>query len=159
MCLGVKWKKIIAVYRRNYWRYDMKAWHSKFRFPVGLLAQLVERYTGIAEAKSLNPIQAWIFQGFFLQLGWDSSIEHFFIIPTVRQNWSMFNAPSLFINCMKGNKADCAWRMSAIDKWRACKLKQRDEHKHTLGPFIRGKIRRVLHKTRTFRINGTFRLK
>ena len=29
----------------------------------------------------------------------------------------------------------------------------------TLGPFIRGKIRRVLNKTRTFRINGTFRLK
>ena len=29
----------------------------------------------------------------------------------------------------------------------------------TLGPFIRGKMRRVLHKTRTFRINGTFRLK
>ena len=28
-----------------------------------------------------------------------------------------------------------------------------------LRPFIRGKIRRVLHKTRTFRINGTFRLK
>ena len=29
----------------------------------------------------------------------------------------------------------------------------------TLGPFIREKIRRVLNKTRTFRINGTFRLK
>ena len=29
----------------------------------------------------------------------------------------------------------------------------------SLGPFIRGKIRRVLNKTRTFRINGTFRLK
>ena len=29
----------------------------------------------------------------------------------------------------------------------------------TIGPFIRGKIRRVLNKTRTFRINGTFRLK
>ena len=28
-----------------------------------------------------------------------------------------------------------------------------------LGPFIRGKIRRVLNKTQTFRINGTFRLK
>ena len=36
----------------------MKASHSKFRFPVGLLAQLVERCTGIAEVKSLNPIQA-----------------------------------------------------------------------------------------------------
>ena len=30
---------------------------------------------------------------------------------------------------------------------------------YILGPFIRGKIRRVLRKTRTFRINGTFRLK
>ena len=29
----------------------------------------------------------------------------------------------------------------------------------TIRPFIRGKIRRVLNKTRTFRINGTFRLK
>ena len=29
----------------------------------------------------------------------------------------------------------------------------------TIGPFIRGKIRRVLNKTRSFRINGTFRLK
>ena len=28
-----------------------------------------------------------------------------------------------------------------------------------LGPFIRGKIRLVLNQTRTFRINGTFRLK
>ena len=28
-----------------------------------------------------------------------------------------------------------------------------------IGPFIRRKIRRVLNKTRTFRINGTFRLK
>ena len=35
---------------------------------------------------------------------------------------------------------------------------------YTIGPFIRGKldasyIRRALNKTRTFRINGTFRLK
>ena len=29
----------------------------------------------------------------------------------------------------------------------------------TIGPFRRGKIRRVLHRTRTFRINGPFRLK
>ena len=29
----------------------------------------------------------------------------------------------------------------------------------TVGPFTRGKIRRVLNNTRTFRINGTFRLK
>ena len=43
------------------------------------------------------------------------------------------------------------------------KLRQEDQ---TLGPFIRGKIKidasyigRVLNKTRTFRINGTFRLK
>ena len=31
--------------------------------------------------------------------------------------------------------------------------------KNILGPFIRGKIRRVLNKTRTFRINGTFHLR
>lgn len=40
-------------------------------------------------------------------------------IPTVRQNWSIFSAPSLFINCMKGNSADCVWRMSAMDRRRA----------------------------------------
>ena len=37
--------------------------------PVGLLAQMVERYTSIAEVKGLNPVQAWIFfQAFSLQL-------------------------------------------------------------------------------------------
>ena len=28
-----------------------------------------------------------------------------------------------------------------------------------IGPFLRGKMRRVLNKTRTFRPNGIFRLK
>ena len=32
--------------------------------PVGLLAQLVERCTGIAEVKGSNPVQAWNFSGF-----------------------------------------------------------------------------------------------
>ena len=32
--------------------------------PVGLLAQLVERCTSIAEVKGLNPLQAWMFSGF-----------------------------------------------------------------------------------------------
>ena len=37
--------------------------------PVGLLAQLVERCTGIAEVKGSNPVQAWIFfQAVFSQL-------------------------------------------------------------------------------------------
>ena len=31
--------------------------------PVGLLAQLVERCTGIAEVKGSNPVQAWILSG------------------------------------------------------------------------------------------------
>ena len=31
------------------------------QLPVGLLAQLVERCTGIAEVMGSNPIQAWIF--------------------------------------------------------------------------------------------------
>ena len=31
---------------------------------VGLLAQLVERCTGITEVKGSNPVQAWIFLGF-----------------------------------------------------------------------------------------------
>ena len=46
-------------------------------------------------------------------------------------------------------------QMMSVPDWMLllCKLES------TIGPFIRGKIRRVLHKTRTFRINGTFRLK
>ena len=32
--------------------------------PVGFLAQLVERCTGITEVKGSNPVQAWIFLGF-----------------------------------------------------------------------------------------------
>ena len=32
-----------------------------YLLPVGLLAQLVERCTGIAEVIGSNPVQAWIF--------------------------------------------------------------------------------------------------
>ena len=39
------------------------------QLPVGLIAQLVEHSTGIAEVMGSNPVQAWIFfQGFFSQL-------------------------------------------------------------------------------------------
>ena len=31
------------------------------QFPVGLLAQLVEHYTDIAEVMGSNPVRAWIF--------------------------------------------------------------------------------------------------
>ena len=41
----------------------------------------------------------------------------------------------------------------------SCEESQKIGKPYTTGPFIRGKIRRVLHKTRTFRVNGTFRLK
>ena len=37
------------------------------QLPVGLLAQLVERCTGIAEVMGSNPIRAWIFRS-YLQL-------------------------------------------------------------------------------------------
>ena len=33
------------------------------QLPVSLLAQLVERCTGIAEVMGLNPVRAWIFSG------------------------------------------------------------------------------------------------
>ena len=36
---------------------------NKAQLPVGLLAQLVERCTGIAEVMGSNPVQAWIFSG------------------------------------------------------------------------------------------------
>ena len=34
------------------------------QLPAGVLAQLVERCTGIAEVKGSNPVQAWILSGF-----------------------------------------------------------------------------------------------
>ena len=33
------------------------------QLPVGMLAQLVERCTGIAEVMGSNPVRAWIFSG------------------------------------------------------------------------------------------------
>ena len=33
------------------------------QLPVGLLAQLAEHLTGIAEVMGSNPVQAWIFSG------------------------------------------------------------------------------------------------
>ena len=36
--------------------------------PVGLIAQLMEHCTGIAEIMALNPVQAWIFSGFLFLL-------------------------------------------------------------------------------------------
>ena len=38
------------------------------QLPVGLLAQLVERCTGIAEVMGSNPVRAWIFFRSYLQL-------------------------------------------------------------------------------------------
>ena len=38
------------------------------QLPVGLLAQLAERCTGIAEVMGSNPVGAWIFFRSYLQL-------------------------------------------------------------------------------------------
>ena len=38
------------------------------QLPVGFIAQLLERCTGIAEVMGSIPVQAWIFSGFFFQL-------------------------------------------------------------------------------------------
>ena len=40
---------------------SLLSWSTLFQFPVGLLAQLVERCTSIAEVMGSNPVQAWIF--------------------------------------------------------------------------------------------------
>ena len=40
---------------------SLLSWSTLFQFPVGLLAQLVECCTGIAEVMGSNPVQAWIF--------------------------------------------------------------------------------------------------
>ena len=49
---------------------DLHQVPTKFENPaVGLIAQLVEYCTGIAQVMGLNPIQAWIFlQALILQL-------------------------------------------------------------------------------------------
>ena len=39
-----------------------------YQLPVGLLAQLVERCTGIVEVMGSNPVRAWIFFRSYLQL-------------------------------------------------------------------------------------------
>ena len=41
---------------------------TNYQLPVGLLAQLVERCTGIAEVMGSNPVQAWIFVRSYFQL-------------------------------------------------------------------------------------------
>ena len=48
--------------------------------------------------------------------------------------------------------------MSQNEKTKTKKKNNAKKKKINIEPFIRGKIRRVLNKTRTFRINGTFRL-
>ena len=40
------------------------------QLPVGLLAQLVEHCTGIAEVMGSNPVQAWIFSGLLFTTIW-----------------------------------------------------------------------------------------
>ena len=42
------------------------------QLPVGLLAQLVERCTGIAEVMGSNPVRAWIFQVLFSTIRFSS---------------------------------------------------------------------------------------
>ena len=34
---------------------------GEIQLPLGLIAQLVEHYTGIAEVMGSNPVQAWCF--------------------------------------------------------------------------------------------------
>ena len=48
---------------------DTQHWQHVDQLPVGSLAQLVERCTGVAEVMGSNPVQAWIFfRSYFQQL-------------------------------------------------------------------------------------------
>ena len=47
------------------------------QLPVGLIAQLVEHCTGIADVMGSNPVQAWIF---FIRLYFHKLIKHMMII-------------------------------------------------------------------------------
>ena len=53
-------------WRENKTHYSSLGWfiwtQHNVQLPVGLLAQLVERCTGIAEVMGSNPVRAWIFQ-------------------------------------------------------------------------------------------------
>ena len=53
-------------WRENKTHYSSLGWfiwtQHNVQLPVGLLAQLVERRTGIAEVMGSNPVRAWIFQ-------------------------------------------------------------------------------------------------
>ena len=74
----------------------------------------------------------------------DKDITHFLNYPrTILQNENLEDEE----NIIRGGKINCSLN-PALDKKGG-----------KIGPFIRGKIRRVLNKTRNFRINGTFRLK
>ena len=58
--------------------------------PVGLLAQLVERYTGVAGVKGLNPVQGYRLQvtGFLFataKVATITAVTFFHIIPSLRR--------------------------------------------------------------------------
>ena len=53
-------KQIFNLKTKLYWLYEHM--NSQYdQFPVGLIAQLVEYCTGIAEVMGSNPVQAWMF--------------------------------------------------------------------------------------------------
>ena len=56
------WMKMAFIYSLSSHHLSGYIWNSlNDQLPVGLMAQLVERYTGIAEVMGSNPVQAWIF--------------------------------------------------------------------------------------------------
>ena len=68
MCTAVEETNISDL--RSYEHYWSGIWNKAWKFiwiqhndqlPVGMLAQLVERCTGITEFMGLNPVQAWFF--------------------------------------------------------------------------------------------------
>ena len=52
---NIFWQMVKNIWKSYIWTAD------KDQLPVGLLAQLVERCTGIAEVMGSNPVQAWFF--------------------------------------------------------------------------------------------------
>ena len=80
-------------------------------FPVGLLAQLVERCTGMAEVKGSNPVQAWIFPGFLFATAKVASITAMIFFHL---NWISYACFFLQKHLWRQNHNDKPVRVSRI---------------------------------------------
>ena len=104
------------------------------QLPVGLLAQLVEHCTGIAEVMGSNPVQAWIFfrPSFYYYLSSVHYCEDRFHI----QEMLLFAHLEKQLHCKDRlkNQTDtkiCDCKATKHDLWRRTKRRNRTKSSHT----------------------------